>query len=102
MTKVDCLNRKGFTLTEMLIVIILISLMAVITVPRLQESFEGAKESIVETYNGKQIRVIEKDTNEILYEGSKQEMPNFDNYRLISIEYASGFVVMIMEEIKSE
>lgn len=78
--------KHGFTLTELVIVIMLVAIMAAIIVPTAVDVYRNSKDEIIDIYNGKQVQVIDIDTNEIIYQGDK-DGATLDGYTLVDVKY---------------
>lgn len=77
------MNNKAFTLTELIIVIVIIGILSAILIPHLINGFETSKENIIDIYNEEQeVYCYDIETNELL--GGKE----FDNegYELVEIK----------------
>ena len=78
--------RRGFTLTELVIVLMLVAIMAAIIIPTAVDVYINSKDEIIDIYNGKQVQVIDIDTNEIIYQGDK-DGAMLDGYTLVDVKY---------------
>ena len=86
--------KKAFTLVELLVCIGIIAIIGAVTIPTLAKSYDNAKEDIIEQYNGNDVRVVDIDTNEVIYEGKSEELKQ--NYTLIDVKYENGVVIMFV------
>ena len=86
--------KKAFTLVELLVCIGIISIIGAVTIPTLAKSYNNAKEDIIDQYNGNDVRVVNIDTNEVIYEGKSEELKQ--NYTLIDVKYENGVVIMFV------
>lgn len=86
--------KKAFTLVELLICIGIIAIIGAITIPTIAKSYDNAKEEIIDQYNGNDVRVVNIDTNEVIYEGKSEELKQ--NYTLIDVKYENGVVIMFV------
>ena len=86
--------KKAFTLVELLVCIGIIAIIGAVTIPTLAKSYDNAKEDIIDQYNGNDIRVVDIDTNEVIYEGKSEELKQ--NYTLIDVKYENGVVIMFV------
>ena len=66
-----------------------------VTIPTLAKSYDNAKEDIIDQYNGNDVRVVNIDTNEVIYEGKSEELKQ--NYTLIDVKYENGVVIMFVK-----
>lgn len=87
--------KKAFTLVELLVCIGIIAIIGAVTIPALAKSYDNAKEDIIDQYNGNDVRVIDIDTNEVIYEGKSEELKQ--NYTLIDVKYENGVVIMFVK-----
>lgn len=86
---------------ELIIVIAIIAILAAILVPIIGQEYKDTKENIVNIYNETNVKVIDEDTGQIIYEGSRTDMDNMlSDYELIDIKYERGVVVMKMKKKK--
>ena len=86
--------KKAFTLVELLVCIGIIAIIGAVTIPTLAKSYDNAKEDIIEQYNGNDVKVVDIDTNEVIYEGKSEELKQ--NYTLIDVKYENGVVIMFV------
>lgn len=86
--------KKAFTLVELLVCIGIIAIIGAVTIPTLAKSYDNAKNDIIDQYNGNDVRVIDIDTNEVIYEGKSEELKQ--NYTLIDVKYENGVVIMFV------
>lgn len=86
--------KKAFTLVELLVCIGIIAIIGAVTIPTLAKSYDNAKEDIIDQYNGNDVRVVDIDTNEVIYEGKSEELKQ--NYTLIDVKYENGVVIMFV------
>lgn len=86
--------KKAFTLVELLVCIGIIAIIGAVTIPTLAKSYDNAKEDIIDQYNGNDVRVVNIDTNEVIYEGKSEELKQ--NYTLIDVKYENGVVIMFV------
>ena len=89
--------KRAFTIVELVIVIAIIAIISVILLPQLTKTFESSKENIIDIYNGASIRVINIDTNEIIYDGNKTDFVLDSGYELIDVSYSDGNVTMYVK-----
>lgn len=87
--------KKAFTIVELLVCIAIIAIIGAVSIPTLAKSYDNAKEDIIDQYNGNVVRVIDIDTNEVIYEGKSEELKK--NYTLIDIKYENGVVIMFVK-----
>ena len=87
--------KKAFTLVELLVCIGIIAIIGAVTIPTLAKSYDNAKEDIIDQYNGNDVRVVDIDTNEVIFEGKSQELKQ--NYTLIDVKYENGVVIMFVK-----
>ena len=87
--------KKAFTLVELLVCIGIIAIIGAVTIPTLVKSYDNAKEDIIDQYNGNDVRVVDIDTNEVIYEGKSEELKQ--NYTLIDVKYENGVVIMFVK-----
>ena len=87
--------KKAFTLVELLVCIGIIAIIGAITIPTIAKSYDNAKEDIISQYNGNDVRVVNIDTNEVIYEGKSEELRQ--NYTLIDVKYENGVVIMFVK-----
>ena len=90
--------KKAFTLVELLVCIGIIAIIGAITIPALAKSYDNAKEDIIDQYNGNDVRVVDIDTNEVIYEG-KSENAKLSNYELVDVKYSNSVVIMFVREL---
>lgn len=86
--------KKAFTLVELLVCIGIIAIIGAVTIPTIAKSYDNAKEDIIDQYNGNDVRVVDIDTNEVIYEGKSEELKQ--NYTLIDVKYENGVVIMFV------
>ena len=86
--------KKAFTLVELLVCIGIIAIIGAVTIPTLAKSYDNAKEDIIDQYNGNDVKVVDIDTNEVIYEGKSEELKQ--NYTLIDVKYENGVVIMFV------
>ena len=86
--------KKAFTLVELLVCIGIIAIIGAVTIPTIAKSYDNAKEDIIDQYNGNDVRVVNIDTNEVIYEGKSEELKQ--NYTLIDVKYENGVVIMFV------
>lgn len=87
--------KKAFTIVELLVCIGIIAIIGAVSIPTLAKSYDNAKEDIIDQYNGNDVRVIDIDTNEVIYEGKSEELKQ--NYTLIDVKYENGVVIMFVK-----
>lgn len=87
--------KKAFTLVELLVCIGIIAIIGAVTIPTLAKSYDNAKEDIIDQYNGNDVRVVNIDTNEVIFEGKSEELKQ--NYTLIDVKYENGLVIMFVK-----
>ena len=82
--------KKAFTIVELLVCIAIIAIIGAVSIPTLAKSYDKAKEDIIDQYNGNDVRVVDIDTKEVMYEGKQ-------NYTLIDVKYENGVVIMFVK-----
>ena len=87
--------KKAFTIVELLVCIAIIAIIGAVSIPTIAKSYDNAKEDIIDQYNGNDVRVIDIDTNEVIYEGKSNEIEQ--NYTLIEVKYENGVVIMFVK-----
>lgn len=87
--------KKGFTVIELVIVISIIAIVSAILIPRMMNGYGECKENIVEIYNGSQVRIIDVDTEKVIYEGDNKVI---DGYTLVDIKYHDGTIIMYVRK----
>ena len=87
--------KKAITVVELLVCIGIIAIIGAVTIPTLAKSYDNAKEDIIDQYNGNDVRVVDIDTNEVIYEGKSNEIEQ--NYTLIDVKYENGVVIMFVK-----
>lgn len=90
--------KKAFTIVELLVCIAIIAIIGAVSIPTIAKSYDNAKEDIIDNYNGNDVRVIDIDTNEVIYEG-KSENAKLSNYELVDVRYDSSVVIMFVREL---
>ena len=85
--------KKGFTIIELVIVMAIIAILSAVLIPSIVNGADGAKQEIIDIYNGQTVRMIDNDTGEVLYEGNS---PPHD-YTLVSVETNDGVVIMYVK-----
>lgn len=86
--------KKAFTLVELLVCIGIIAIIGAVTIPSLAKSYDNAKEDIIDQYNGNDVRVVDIDTNKVIFEGKSEELKK--NYTLVDVKYENGVVIMFV------
>lgn len=82
---------KGFTLTEMIVVIVMIGIVSAVLIPTITNSYKQSKEHIVEIKNGEQETInVDIQTNEPLQDTS--------GYKLVNIEYRENKIICYWEK----
>ena len=87
--------KKAFTIVELLVCIAIIAIIGAVSIPTIAKSYDNAKEDIIDQYNGNDVRVVDVDTNEVIYEGKSEELEQ--NYTLIDVKYENGVVIMFVK-----
>ncbi len=87
--------KKAFTIVELLVCIAIIAIIGAVSIPTLAKSYDNAKEDIIDQYNGNDVRVVDIDTNEVIFEGKSEELKQ--NYTLIDVKYENGVVIMFVK-----
>lgn len=87
--------KKAFTLVELLVCIGIIAIIGAVSIPTLAKSYDNAKNDIIDQYNGNDVRVVDIDTNEVIFEGKSEELKQ--NYTLIDVKYENGVVIMFVK-----
>jgi prepilin-type N-terminal cleavage/methylation domain-containing protein len=83
--------KKGFTLTETIVVIIIIGIVSAILIPTITNSYQESKENIIEIRNNEQETInIDIETNEIIQDTT--------NYKLVNIEYTNKTIYCYWEK----
>lgn len=90
--------KKAFTIVELLVCIAIIAIIGAVSIPTIAKSYDNAKEDIIDQYNGNYVRVIDIDTNEVIYEG-KSENTKLSNYELVDVKYDNNVVIMFVREL---
>ena len=88
--------KHGFTIIELVIVLSIVAILSAVLIPQLINGAEKSKEEIIDIYNGKQVQVIDIDTNEIIYQGDKNGAM-LDGYTLVDVKY-DELVIMYVRE----
>lgn len=89
--------KKAFTIVELLVCIAIIAIIGAVSIPTIVKSYDNAKSDIIDQYNGNDVRVVDIDTNEVIYEGKNDF--ELTGYTLVDLEYTNGIVVMIVRKI---
>lgn len=92
--------KKAFTIVELLVCIAIIAIIGAVSIPTIAKSYDNAKEDIIDQYNGNDVRVINVDTNEVIFEGKSEELEQ--SYNLIDVKYENGVVIMFVRLIANE
>lgn len=92
--------KKAFTIVELLVCIAIIAIIGAVSIPTIAKSYDNAKEDIIDQHNGNDVRVINVDTNEVIFEGKSEELKQ--NYTLIDVKYENGVVIMFVRLIANE
>lgn len=87
--------KKAFTIVELLVCIAIIAIISAVSIPTIAKSYDNAKEDIIDQYNGNDVRVVNIDTNEVIYEGKSEELRQ--NYTLVDVKYENGVVIMFVK-----
>lgn len=87
--------KKAFTIVELLVCIAIIAIIGAVSIPTIAKSYDNAKNDIIDQYNGNDVRVVNIDTNEVIYEGKSEELKQ--NYTLIDVKYENGVVIMFVK-----
>lgn len=87
--------KKAFTIVELLVCIAIIAIIGAVSIPTIAKSYDNAKNDIIDQYNGNDVRVIDIDTNEVIFEGKSEELKQ--NYTLIDVKYENGVVIMFVK-----
>lgn len=87
--------KKAFTIVELLVCIAIIAIIGAVSIPTIAKSYDNAKEDIIDQHNGNDVRVINVDTNEVIFEGKSEELKQ--NYTLIDVKYENGVVIMLVK-----
>lgn len=87
--------KKAFTIVELLVCIGIIAIIGAVSIPTLAKSYDNAKNDIIDQYNGNDVRVVDIDTNEVIFEGKSEELKQ--NYTLIDVKYENGVVIMFVK-----
>lgn len=87
--------KKAFTIVELLVCIAIIAIIGAVSIPTIAKSYDNAKSDIIDQYNGNDVRVIDIDTNEVIYEGKSNDLEQ--NYTLIDVKYENGVVIMFVK-----
>ena len=83
--------KKGFTLIELILVILIIGIIASVLIPTLTKTFDNQKSQIVQIYNQEQ-QVVNIDTeNNILTDTT--------GYRMVDVKYDNNIIYCIFEPI---
>lgn len=82
--------KKGFTLTETLVVIIILGIVSAILIPSITSSYQESKEHIIEIKNGEQETInVDIKTNEIIQDTT--------GYKLVNVEYTNKTIYCYWE-----
>lgn len=92
--------KKAFTIVELLVCIAIIAIIGAVSIPTIAKSYDNAKEDIIDQRNGNDVRVINVDTNEVIFEGKSEELEQ--SYNLIDVKYENGVVIMFVRLIANE
>lgn len=87
--------KKAFTIVELLVCIAIIAIIGAVSIPTIAKSYDNAKEDIIEQYNGNDVRVVNVDTGEVIYEGKSEDLKQ--NYNLVDVKYENGVVIMLVK-----
>lgn len=87
--------KKAFTIVELLVCIAIIAIIGAVSIPTIAKSYDNAKEDIIDQYNGNDVRVINVDTNEVIFEGKSEDLEQ--SYNLIDVKYENGVVIMLVK-----
>lgn len=87
--------KKAFTIVELLVCIAIIAIICAVSIPTIAKSYDNAKEDIIDQYNGNDVKVVDIDTNEVIFEGKSEELKQ--NYTLIDVKYENGVVIMFVK-----
>lgn len=87
--------KKAFTIVELLVCIAIIAIIGAVSIPTIAKSYDNAKEDIIDQHNGNDVRVINVDTNEVIFEGKSEELKQ--SYTLIDVKYENGVVIMLVK-----
>jgi len=83
--------KKGFTLIELILVILIIGIIASVLIPTLTKTFDTQKSQIVQIYNQEQ-QVVNIDTeNNILTDTT--------GYKMVDVKYDGNIIYCIFEPI---
>ena len=86
--------KHGFTIVELVIVLSIIAILSAVLIPQLINGAEKSKDEIIDIYNGKQVQVIDIDTNEIIYQGDKNGAM-LDGYTLVDVKYGELVIMYV-------
>ena len=89
--------KHGFTIIELVIVLAIVAILSAVLIPQLINGAEKSKNEIIDIYNGKQVQVIDIDTNEIIYQGNK-DGAMLDGYTLVDVKY-DELVIMYVRKL---
>lgn len=87
--------KKAFTIIELLVCIAIIAIIGAVSIPTIVKSYDNAKSDIIDQYNGNDVRVVDVDTGNVIYEGKSNEIEQ--NYTLVDVKYENGVVIMFVK-----
>lgn len=85
---------RGFTIVELVIVIAILAIISAVLIPQMTSAFDSGKDKIIDIYNGGQVKVIDVDTGEIIYEGDRDRM-DIDGYTLVDVAYGDSIIMYV-------
>lgn len=88
--------KKGFTLIEIVIVIMIIGVISAILIPTFVSVYDYSKENIVDIYNNDNYIICYYNEDEIIYEGPSSQVPaEFKaKYNLVNIKYENNIIYL--------
>lgn len=88
--------KKAFTITELVIVIAIISIMSAVILPTVINTADNSKDNIVDIFNGNQVCHVYENEN-LLFVGNIKDF-DFTNYTMLSVDFKDGCVVVEVKQ----